>query len=274
MAPTKTTKKNASSKKVTKTKEKEKAASTAALQAATKKNAPSKSKKAASTAALQAAKKKNQLRKGSGLGMSYPELNDSSTTMPRHLLLNPESRTALVNTNTPPEASGAGGDSTTAAISLADEIEQLKGQLLLLSCSVHGNSHMELAAEVLLLLSEKENTASHALAQRAEITAIPKPRGEAGSKGFKLIKEMGLDDTAEHKQLYRSIMVRQRAVNNWIVTHFCYFLFQRSVRNSIIKRSIDLTLDFRKVDPDDLSAIFKSVSTKTFLFVFLLTEML
>jgi len=45
----------------------------------TKKNAPSKSKatqakgkkNAASTAALQTAKKKNQLRKDSGLGMSY-----------------------------------------------------------------------------------------------------------------------------------------------------------------------------------------------------------
>jgi hypothetical protein len=50
---------------------------------------------------------------------------------------------------------------------------------------------------------------------------------------------------------------------------------QRSVRNSIIKRSIDLSLDFRKVDPDDLSAIFKWVSIKTLLFVFfLLTELL
>jgi hypothetical protein len=49
-----------------------------------------------------------------------------------------------------PEASGAGGDLTTAT-SATEEIEQLKGQFLLLSCSVHGNSHMELAAEVLLL---------------------------------------------------------------------------------------------------------------------------
>jgi hypothetical protein len=109
--------------------------------------------------------------------------------------------------NTPPEASGAGGDSTRAATSAAEEIEQLKGQFLLLSCIVHGNSQVELAAEVLLLRKEKAN-ASHAPAQRAEITAIPKPRGEAGSKGFKLIKEMGLDDTVEHKQLYRAITVR------------------------------------------------------------------
>ena len=72
---------------------------------------------------------------------------------------------------------------------------------------VHGNSHVELAAEILLLRKEKAN-ASHSPTQRAEITAIPKPRGEAGSKGFKLIREMGLDDTAEHKQLYRAIMVR------------------------------------------------------------------
>ena len=74
--------------------------------------------------------------------------------------------------------------------------------------SVHGNSHVALAAEVLLLRKEKANAASHAPAQRAEITAISKPRGEAGSNGFKLIREMGLDDTAEHKQLYHAIMVR------------------------------------------------------------------
>jgi hypothetical protein len=72
---------------------------------------------------------------------------------------------------------------------------------------VHGNSHVELAAEILLLRKEKAN-AGHAPAQHAKITAIPKPRGEAGSKGFKLIREMGLDDTAEHKQLYHAIMVR------------------------------------------------------------------
>lgn len=138
--------------------------------------------------------------------------------------------------------------------------------------SVHGNSHVELAAEVLLLRKEKANAVGHALAQRAEITAIPKPRGEAGSKGFKLIKEMGLDDTAEHRHLYRSIMVR---ANYQIVTvTFCDFLLQRSVRNSIIKRSIDLSLDFRKVDPDDLSAIFKWVSFKPLFVCFMLTELL
>jgi hypothetical protein len=78
MAPTKTTKKNAPSK--SKAKEKENAASKSkATQAKGK-------EKAASTAALQAAKKKNQLRKDSGLGMSYHGLNDLSTTMSRHLL--------------------------------------------------------------------------------------------------------------------------------------------------------------------------------------------
>jgi hypothetical protein len=89
MAPTKTTKKNAPSKrKATQAKGKEIAASTAALQAAKKKNhnmnAPSKNKatqqkgkeNAASTDAPQAAKKKNQLRNDSGLGMSYHGLND------------------------------------------------------------------------------------------------------------------------------------------------------------------------------------------------------
>jgi hypothetical protein len=98
MAPTKSTKKSAPSKsKTTQAKGKEINTSTAALQTAKKnnnKNAPSKSKatqakgkeNAASTAALQAAKKKNQLRKDSGLGMSYHGLNDSSTAMSRHLL--------------------------------------------------------------------------------------------------------------------------------------------------------------------------------------------
>jgi hypothetical protein len=80
--------------------------------------------------------------------------------------------------------------------------------------SVHENSHVELAAEVLLLRKEKANALGHTPAQRAEITAIPKPRGEAGSKGFKLIREMGLDDTAEHKQLYRAIMVRGKKQSN------------------------------------------------------------
>jgi hypothetical protein len=55
----------------------------------TKKNAPSKSKatqaKGKENAAIQAAKKKNQLKKDSGLGMSYHLLNDSSTAMSRHL---------------------------------------------------------------------------------------------------------------------------------------------------------------------------------------------
>ena len=69
-----------------------------------------------------------------------------------------------------------------------------------------GNS-LELAAELLLLRKERANV-GHAFPQPSEITAIPKPKGEAGSKGFNLIKEMGLDDTAENKQLYRSIMVR------------------------------------------------------------------
>jgi hypothetical protein len=52
-----------------------------------KKNTPSKSKATQAKGkknALQAAKKKDQLRKDSGLGMSY--LNDSSTAMSRHLL--------------------------------------------------------------------------------------------------------------------------------------------------------------------------------------------
>jgi hypothetical protein len=123
------------------------------------------------------------------------------------IFLYPGSRTALTNTKTP-KASGTGGGSTTAATSAAEEIEQLKGQFLLLSCTVHVDTHVELVAEILLLRKEKSNALGHAPAQHAEITAIPKPRGEAGSKGFKLIREMGLDDTAEHKQLYRAIMVR------------------------------------------------------------------
>ena len=135
-----------------------------------------------------------------------------NSTHPPHCLdmffLYPGSRTALANMNTPPEVSGTGGDPTTAATSAAEEIEQLKGRFLLLSCSVCGNLYTKLAAEVLLLRKERANFVGHAFPQPAEITAIPKPKGEAGSKGFNLIKEMGLDDTAENKQLYRSIMVR------------------------------------------------------------------
>jgi hypothetical protein len=52
------------------------------------------------------------------------------------------------------------------------------------------------------------NALGHAPAQHAEITAIPKPSSEAGSKGFKLFREIRLDNTAEHKQLYRAIAVR------------------------------------------------------------------
>jgi hypothetical protein len=78
--------------------------------------------------------------------------------------------------------------------------------------------------QVLLLRKEKANAVGHAPAQCEEITAIPKPRGEAGSKGFKLIREMGLDDTAEHKQLYYH-GERQEAVNCQIVNvvFFCSF---------------------------------------------------
>ena len=115
------------------------------------------------------------------------------------------SHTALTNMKTP-KASEAGGGSTTAATSAAEKIKQLKGQFLLMH-SIHGSSHVELAVEILLFQKEKATDLDHAPAQHAEITAIPKPRGEAGS-GFKLIREMGLDDTAEHKQLYHAIMVR------------------------------------------------------------------
>jgi hypothetical protein len=88
MAPTKTTKKAPSKSRATQAKGKDHAASTAALQAANKSKATQAKGKenAASTAALQAEKKKNQLRKDSGLGMSYHRLNDSSTAMSRHLL--------------------------------------------------------------------------------------------------------------------------------------------------------------------------------------------
>src|ERR1700678_29524 len=55
--------------------------------------------------------------------------------------LHPGSRTALTNTKTS-KASGAGGGSTTAATSAAEEIERLKGQLLLLSCTVYMKTQM------------------------------------------------------------------------------------------------------------------------------------
>jgi hypothetical protein len=81
----------------------------------------------------------------------------------------------------------------------------------------HGNSHSEPPAEVLLLQKKKASAAAHDAIQhtdqREEITPILKPKGEAGSKGFKLIREMGLDDTAEGKKLYHAIMVRIRSNN-------------------------------------------------------------
>ena len=79
---------------------------------------------------------------------------DSMTHPPQCLdifFLYPGSHTASTNKNTPLEASGVVGDATRTAASAADEIEQLKGQFSLLSCIVHGNSQVELAAEVLLL---------------------------------------------------------------------------------------------------------------------------
>jgi hypothetical protein len=116
MAPAKTVKKAPPKSRATQAKGKEKATQA------------KKKEIAASTAALQAAKKKkNQLRKDSGLGMSYLELNDSPRCLDVFFLY-PGSRTALANTNSPPEASGAGGDSTPAAVSAAEEIKQLRGQ--------------------------------------------------------------------------------------------------------------------------------------------------
>ena len=105
------------------------------------------------------------------------------------------------------------------------------------------------------------------------MTAIPKPRGEAGSKGFKLIREMGLDNTEEHKKLYRAITVRGKKQVKQVSDcdhHLCDSLLQQTVHDSIIKRSVDLSLNFCRVDSDDLSAIFKWVSTKALLFVFCL----
>ena len=50
--------------------------------------------------------------------------------------------------------------------------------------------------------------------------------------------------------------------------HLCDSLSQWTVCDSIIKCSVDLSLDFHRVDPNDLSAIFKWVSTKALLFDF------
>ena len=120
--------------------------------------------------------------------------------------------------NAPAEASGTGSGSTTAATLAAEEIKKLKGQFYTLVHNLHEISHMELSVEVPLLQKENSN-AAHPPAQHTEITSIPKPRGEAGSKGFKLIREMGLDDTEEHKKLYHTIMVRgKKQVKYHIVT--------------------------------------------------------
>ena len=53
--------------------------------------------------------------------------------------------------NTSAETSGTGSGLTTAATSAAEEIKKLKGQFYTLVHNLHGNSQMELSAEVLLL---------------------------------------------------------------------------------------------------------------------------
>ena len=111
-----------------------------------------------------------------------------------------------------------------------------------------------------LLQKENANAAGHPPAQHTEIMAIPKPRGEAGSQGFKWIREIGLDDTAENKRLYCAIMVRGKKQS--CDCHHCDSLSWQTVCDSIIKSSIDLSLNFQNVDLNDLSAIFKMVSTK------------
>lgn len=64
-------------------------------------------------------------------------------------------------------------------------------------------------AEVARLQRENAEASARAPAPRgpAEIAALVKPRGEAGSKGFKLVEAMKLDDTPENTALYKSIMV-------------------------------------------------------------------
>jgi hypothetical protein len=68
---------------------------------------------------------------------------DPMTYPPQRLaifFLYPGSRTASTNANAP-EASRTGGGSTTAATSAAEEIEQLRGQFLLLSCTAYIETH-------------------------------------------------------------------------------------------------------------------------------------
>ena len=182
---------------------------------------------------------------------------------PNIFFLHRGSHTALTNTKTP-KASGAGGGLTTAATSAAEEIEQLKGQFL--SCTPYMETHMWnwqwkfSFSESMLLLSM----------QRSLQSQSPEVKQGLGSSW------LGKWD-----------LMIQQSISSYIVLSWwearssqwsdCDYDLQRTVCNSIIKCSIDLSLDFCKVDPDDLSAIFKWVSTKTLFVVclfFLLTELL
>ena len=153
--------------------------------------------------------------------------------------------------NAPAETSGTGSCPTTAATLAAEEIKKLKGQFYPLVHNLHGNSQMELSAEVLLLWKENAN-AARPPAQHTEMTAIHKPRGEAGSKGFKLIKEMGLDNTEEHKKLYalswweaRSKSSKYQIVTITFVIPFRSRLFMTVSSNALLtspSTSVELTL--------------------------------
>ena len=176
------------------------------------------------------------------------------------LFLYLESHTALTNMKTP-KASGAGGGSTTAATLAAEEIEQLKGQFL--SCTAYMETHMwnwkqkfsfserrRQMILVMLLLSM----------QRSLQSQSPEVKWGLGSSWLR-----------------KWDLMIQQSISSYIMPLWwearssqlsdCDCDLQWTVHNSIIKCSIDLSLDFCKVDPNDLSAIFKWVSTETLLFV-------
>ena len=130
--------------------------------------------------------------------------------------LYPGSCTALANMSTP-EASGARGG-LTAAISEAQEIEQLKGQFLLLSCMVYMETHMwNWQQRFSFSKGEGKRCWSCSCSVCRDHCNLRTQRWSR-VQGFKLIREMRLDDTAEHKQLYCAIMVRgkkQSTIRLW-----------------------------------------------------------
>lgn len=112
-------------------------------------------------------------------------------------------------------------------------------------------------AENLRLRQERDAALEHNSGAPETIQPIPKPNGEAGTRGFKLIDAMGLSkENQEEYKMYKAIQVCR-----YCISIFCYqFLLQRSVRTFVIRSGIDLTEDFKHIDTEKLCNVYKLVS--------------